>query len=614
VQVRKQDSLRRLIRAASRPDTALVNHLNTLSSILRTNNVPEARQLLYRALRLSQRLQYPQGIANAQFGLGYYYRGNNAYDSAFYRTQQAIQLYSILGDSYNRARGLYNLARIYYEQGKYGLALQVNYEGLLLTQAKHNRKGEVFQLVQLGVTNTALGEYITAQKHLRQALYLAQSLHEIIGLGHTYNALGDLNRAQSRWTLAGYYYAKAAASYHQVYNAIGMLPTELNLVEMMERQGNHTQALAITTSLLQRTHVVRSPGQIARAQLLLARVYFSLAQYDSARYYAATSLAINSRRGRKQEAHDATEVLALANAELGQWDKAYRYQRLTTAYKDSLSSDAIRHQAIALQLAYDRSQQQIQIRLLRQQARLHDQQQELERLRYRQQLTGLAVLVLLVVLLSGVLLWHYRRREARRVEALRTRIAADLHDEVGSMLTQIAMQSTLLREGRYAPAQQQAYLDQMAEASRRAARQMSDAVWSIDARYDSASSLLDRLRDHAHEVLPPAGLELDFVADEILAAATVPLATRQALYFIYKEALHNVVKHAKAQQVRVRLHLPGRELVLEIRDNGQGLRQASRPSGQGLPNMRMRAKAVGGTLTFDTTGVGMGIVARLPLR
>jgi signal transduction histidine kinase len=115
-------------------------------------------------------------------------------------------------------------------------------------------------------------------------------------------------------------------------------------------------------------------------------------------------------------------------------------------------------------------------------------------------------------------------------------------------------------------------------------------------------------------VLPPAGLELDFVADEILAAATVPLATRQALYFIYKEALHNVVKHAKAQQVRVRLHLPGRELVLEIRDNGQGLRQASRPSGQGLPNMRMRAKAVGGTLTFDTTGVGMGIVARLPLR
>jgi hypothetical protein len=95
------------------------------------------------------------------------------------------------------------------------------------------------------------------------------------------------------------------------------------------------------------------------------------------------------------------------------------------------------------------------------------------------------------------------------------------------MLTQISMQSTLLREGRYAP-QQQAYLDQLSEASRRAARQMSDAVWSIDSRYDSAASLLDRLRDHAHDVLPPANVELDFRTDASIVTATLPLASRQA--------------------------------------------------------------------------------------
>lgn len=213
-----------------------------------------------------------------------------------------------------------------------------------------------------------------------------------------------------------------------------------------------------------------------------------------------------------------------------------------------------------------------------------------------------------------VLLWRYRRREARRQEALRTRIAADLHDEVGSMLTQISMQSTLLREGHYAPAQQQTYLDQMADASRRAARQMSDAVWSIDARYDSAASLLDRLRDHAHEVLPPAGLEVDFGAEAAVATVAVPLATRQALYSIYKEALHNVVKHAQAQQVQVRLGLPGGQLELVIRDDGRGTTAASRPGGQGLPNMRMRAQAVGGTVQVEAGGPGLGLVVRLPLR
>jgi signal transduction histidine kinase len=255
----------------------------------------------------------------------------------------------------------------------------------------------------------------------------------------------------------------------------------------------------------------------------------------------------------------------------------------------------------------------VQVRLLQQRARLQAQALELERLRNRQQLAGLVALVVAGLALAGYLLWRYRQREARRQQALRTRIAADLHDEVGSMLTQISMQSTLLREGGYAPAQQQAYLDQMADASRRAARQMSDAVWSIDARYDSAASLLDRLRDHAHEVLPPAGLELDFTADAGIEAAAVPLATRQALYYIYKEALHNVVKHAQARQVQVQVRLLGRALELAIRDDGRGTVAASRPGGQGLPNMRMRAQAVGGTLHLAPEGPGLGLVVRLPL-
>lgn len=592
-----------------------VNQLNKLALSLRTNNAPEARQLFKQALGLAQRLRYQPGMANAQFGLGYYYRGNSAYDSALYCTKQAISLYKSLGDSYNRARSLYNLARIYYEQGAYGQALAVNLEGLSLAQATHSLKGELFQLVELGAINTALGEYEVAQKHYVQALAIAQKTHEAIGLGHTYNGLGDLSRAQGRWAMASYYYEKAAASYQPVYNAVSMLSTELNLAEMLERRSNHAGALATTTDLLHRTRALGSPGQLARAQLLLARIFLATARYDSASYYSASSLAFTSHNGRKQEAHDAAEVLAQASAKLGRWASAYRYHRLMAAYTDSLTGEVIRRHTTALQLAYERSQQQVQIRLLRQRARLQVQQRELERLRYRQQLTVLAALVLLLLVLGGLVLWRYRRREARRVEALRTRIAADLHDEVGSMLTQIAMQSTLVRDGRYAPAQQQAYLDQMAEASRRAARQMSDAVWSIDARYDSATSLLDRLRDHAHEVLPPAGLELDFAADEGLAAVTVPLPTRQALYFIYKEALHNAVKHAQAaQQVQVRVRLLGRVIKLEIRDDGRGPLRDGHPSGQGLPNMHMRAQAVGGTVAIDTGGLGLGVTAQLPLR
>ena len=246
-----------------------------------------------------------------------------------------------------------------------------------------------------------------------------------------------------------------------------------------------------------------TPEQVAQATLLLAQTWLATARPDSAHHYATLSLATAQPSTLRLEARDAALVLAQASNQLGQGQEAYRYQVLAGAYTDSITGEATRRRVAALEAQAARSRQQIQIELLTQKARLQTQQQELERFRYRQGVVALMVLAWVVLMSSGYLLWRYRRREALRQEALRTRIAADLHDEVGSMLTQISMQSTLLREGRYAPAQQQAYLDQMAEASRRAARQMSDAVWSIDARYDSAASLLDRLRDHAHEVLPP---------------------------------------------------------------------------------------------------------------
>ncbi|QKG58424.1 hypothetical protein GKZ68_18380 [Hymenobacter sp. BRD128] len=600
----------------AKPDTALVNRLNKQAFVLRINHALQTRQLAKQALRLAQQLHYDRGLLNAHFSLGYYYRGASKYDSALYHTQQALRLAAKLHSDYDRTRGLYNLARIYSEQGDYSRALDVNLQGLALAQAIHNRRAELFQLIESGLVEIPLGEYATAQTHFDQALRLAQSIKDKIGIGGAYSGLGDLNRQQAHWSLAGHYYTAAAASYHDVFNTQGMLPVELSIAEMTDRQGNHEAALAATRDLLRQALEAEWEGPAARAQLLLGRIYLAMGQPDSACYYGKRSLALNRGHRLRPAIRDAAQVLAQANAQLGKWHQAYEYQALAISYADSLTGEDARRRVAGLQAQESHRRQQIQQQLGQQQGRLQTQQQELAQLRYRQQLGALVVLGLLLAAGGSVFFWRYRHRETRRQEALRTRIAADLHDEVGSMLTQISMQSTLLREGRYAPAQQQVYLDQIAEASRLAARQMRDAVWSIDARYDSAASLLDRLRDHAHEVLPPAGLELDFGVEASIVSATVPLATRQALYYIYKEALHNVVKHAHARQVHVRLRLHHQQLELEVRDDGRGLASTSpgRPGGQGLPNMRMRARAVGGTIGLEAAQPGTRLIVRLPLR
>ena len=608
-----RDSIERLLAAQPRLDTQRVTRLNALAFLLRTNEAGPAERLARQSLALARRLRFDKGLTEAYFNMGYLLRTHSQYDSAIYYSQQALAASVRTGNRYTQTRAYYNLARIFTEQGNYAAALGPSLDGLALARTLPNPRALMFQLIQAGRIELFLGERAAALAHVREAQRLAPAAHDPLGSGYVDYALGDISRAQGQWLTARTYYAKAAANFGKVYNARGLLPVELNQAEMTNRLGNYLVARRAAYGLLRRAQASGTPEQRAQTALLLAQTWLATARPDSARRYAARSLATARPAHLRPVARDAALVLAQVSDQLGQGHLAYHYQALAGAYADSITGEDTSRRVAALEAQAARSQQQVQVRLLQQRARLQAQALELERLRNRQQLAGLVALAVAGLALAGYLLWRYRQREARRQEALRTRIAADLHDEVGSMLTQISMQSTLLRGGGYAPAQQQAYLDQMAEASRRAARQMSDAVWSIDARYDSAASLLDRLRDHAHEVLPPAGLELDFAADAGIEAVAVPLATRQALYYIYKEALHNVVKHAQARQVQVRLRLLGRALALEIRDDGRGTVAASRPGGQGLPNMRMRAQAVGGTLHLAPDGPGLGLVVRLPL-
>lgn len=610
-----RDSLQRLLATQPGRDTLRTNRLNALSFLLRTNEDLQSRRLAQEALRLARQLAFQKGLLDAHFNLGYHYRAHNQYDSALYHSRWALALAISTHNGYTQTRAYYNLARIYTEQGNYAAALSSSLDGLALARRIHNPRAELFQLLQAALIELALNEYTAARAHVVEAQRLVPAAHDLLGTGFVYSALGDLSRQQGQWEVARGYYLQAAANYRLVWNSRGMIPIELSIAEMTERLGQEADARRAASQLLRRARTTGTPEQRALAALLLARTWLATGRPDSARRYAAQSLATARPSALRPTARDAALVLAQASDQLGQGHAAYAYQRLASAYTDSITGEAARRRVAALEAQAEHSRQRIEIDLLQQRARLQHQRQELDRLRYRQQVAGLGALVALVLALGAALLWRYRRREAQRLLALRTRIAADLHDEVGSILTQISMQSTVLREGSSAPAQQQAYLDQMAEASRQAARQLNDAVWSIDARHDSMASLLDRLRDHAYEVLPPTGIELLFSADPALLTLTVPLATRQALYFVYKEALHNVVKHARgARQVQVRLRRLGAHLHLEVCDDGTAP-LLPRPGGQGLRNMQMRAAAVGGTMQLEAAEPAPGtcLLARLPV-
>lgn len=215
-------------------------------------------------------------------------------------------------------------------------------------------------------------------------------------------------------------------------------------------------------------------------------------------------------------------------------------------------------------------------------------------------------LCLLIFMAALYALYRYRLHQVYKMMELRTKIASDLHDDVGGLLTGIAMQSEILELSKAAPDKNK--LRKIRDLSKDAISRMRDVVWSIDARRDKMSDLLDRMRDHAEETLRPKGLAYKVEVKNLKEDKILPVAVRQNLYLIFKEAITNTVRHAEATKVTILLE-NAHIFRMIIKDNGKGLQQKGKFSGLGLDNIRMRAEQMEGEVEFRNMD-GFEIVVR----
>ncbi len=202
----------------------------------------------------------------------------------------------------------------------------------------------------------------------------------------------------------------------------------------------------------------------------------------------------------------------------------------------------------------------------------------------------------LAILMSAALIYavhRYRLEQTLKVERLRNKIASDLHDEVGSSLSRISIYSDLLQNGTEAH-ERKNYLTGIGELSREVVNTMSDIVWSIDNRNDTLGSLIIRMKDFATEILQAKNIDLEFSIQGIDDNNTLDPALKQNIYLIFKESIHNIVKHAQASHVHVSLVNKGGEFRMVIKDDGRGFTANVKANGNGLRNMQRRAITVQG--------------------
>jgi len=211
---------------------------------------------------------------------------------------------------------------------------------------------------------------------------------------------------------------------------------------------------------------------------------------------------------------------------------------------------------------------------------------------------------------SLVLAAHlYRVKYLLAVERVRTHLAADLHDDLGAGLTEIAILTEVAKQQNSTQS-----LEDVAERARELRSAMGDIVWSVDPECDSLEGLIRRLRQTAYTLVGHESLE--FLTPPDAETARIPLRPdcRRHLLLLFKEVLTNVARHSHATRVRVEVGLSPSMLALDVVDDGGGFDAAVTPSGNGLKNMALRAEAVRGTLHIDSLpGKGTRVRMCMPL-
>jgi ligand-binding sensor domain-containing protein/signal transduction histidine kinase len=189
-----------------------------------------------------------------------------------------------------------------------------------------------------------------------------------------------------------------------------------------------------------------------------------------------------------------------------------------------------------------------------------------------------------------------RLEQETAVQKERARIAKDLHDDLGAHLSQIGMLSELAQSDFQKPEQAQGHLDLIFRTARSVTRSLDEIVWAVNPRNDSLDRFVAHICTFAPEFLRAAGVSCRLDVPMDLPSTELPANVRHHLYLAFKEALNNVVKHAGASEVWLRLRLGPRELSLIIEDNGRGFHPQTEgaPGEDGLVNLRQRMTDIGG--------------------
>jgi len=228
--------------------------------------------------------------------------------------------------------------------------------------------------------------------------------------------------------------------------------------------------------------------------------------------------------------------------------------------------------------------------------------------------TLFGLFLLAVIFLVAQLALHQKERWLLQRE--RARIAMDVHDDIGSRITQLVLNGEVAKEDLPKDSRVRVQLAKICDDARKVLSTIDEILWALNPRLDTLQDFADYICDYAHKYLEPSAIECVFEVDPKMPPVAVDLPLRRSLLMAIKETLNNIVKHSGATELRLKIERQRQHVVVVVQDNGKGFDPAAiKPGRNGLGNLSRRMRELGGSCQISSQpSKGCHVEFSIPLK
>jgi signal transduction histidine kinase len=557
-------------------DTSTINELNSYTLQLVIQNNDEVKFFLDHLLQLTDSIRYTKGQANANYNYYFFNKMQGNYPEALNYVLKAMSYFTIIKDynglvASNKGAGImymYNRkldeASVYF---KTALKLSIDHVNTEIGDSYNN----------LGFLYMGINKYDEAFNFYEKSVKYHKKYGNEIGLGKALTNMGVICRDKKETKKAIYYLNEAKKYFDQNNLTWGQILVYINIGICQSIDGNYKDAIINQNIALELASKAGDKENLANAYYGLYESYKAMGDYK----------------------------LALLN-----------FEKLSQI-KDTVFNEESNKKLNELHAKYENEKKENEIRLLKQENKI----KKLELAQKKNEvIISYGILVLLII--GGILSYiYYRNRQVQKLRETvlhteiteRTRIAKDMHDELGASLTKILIVSEVAKNNLNKQELVAENIKTINSTVKDLSSNIRDFVWTLNPENATLENLSIKLREFCSDIFDEAKIDAHINIQEDLPLIELSKKAQRNIYLACKESINNVLKHAGSEKATFELFFNTEKLVISISDYGKGFDMATlKTTGHGLRNIIKRIEDIGGLANIDSAP-NKGTVARFEI-